>query len=98
MEWENILIVAILVFGIGGFRLLYPLSKRLGELLEQYLDERTKTLDRHEDLSDVHDQLQSVRRRLELVEERLDFTESLLSERGEAKELPDRPDGDGPDG
>lgn len=82
------LVAITLILTIGGVVLLKPLARRLGDLLELMVKERSGEIeapktDRMETL------LESLNARLGLVEERLDFTDQLLTtRRGERKELP----------
>lgn len=90
MDWEVIAPMVVLTTGIltaGGVLIFRPIAKRLGDLLElrvkqgrgEIEDPRTERMERL---------LESVSARMSLIEERQDFADSLLRQRGEAKELP----------
>lgn len=87
-------IVVLLI--IGGFIVSFPLFRRLGKLVDEWVrsrqQERLQKQDVHgveEGLSELRGRLSAMEDRLELLAERQEFTESLLQS-GEPKleELP----------
>jgi len=75
----------IMVLIIGGFIVTFPIVRRLGGLMEEYIRERRDTrLDRGElgrvegELQHVREALETLRRQLDLVQERQDFMEELV--------------------
>lgn len=87
----------IMVLIIGGFIVTFPILRRLGGLMEEYIRERRDTrLDRGElgrvegELRHVSEALETVRRQLDLVHERQEFLEELVG-RPEADRLTSGP-------
>lgn len=78
----GMLFVLVLAAMLGGFILLFPISRRLGQLMEERIAERKRpaTLP-PEEIRELHGAIQALQARLEELAERQDFTESLLSER-----------------
>jgi Tfp pilus assembly protein PilO len=74
----------LMVLIIGGLILLYPLSRRLGQLIELRMDERraggTLPAEELEELARVVESLQA---ELAQLQERQQFTERLLEAGGE---------------
>jgi Tfp pilus assembly protein PilO len=69
----------LMVLVIGGFILLYPLSKRLGKLIELRLEERRAgSALPEEQLQVLADVVAGLQEQLERIEERQAFTERLL--------------------
>ncbi|HEU0052977.1 MAG TPA: hypothetical protein VFQ39_07355 [Longimicrobium sp.] len=66
---------------IGGFILLFPLSRRLGRLMEQRLDERALKSANATELAQLNDRLLAVQEELRRLAERQEFTDSLLAAR-----------------
>lgn len=90
MPYEIAELVAILlmVFMIGTFILLFPLSRRLGKVMEEWLQLRQDSspdrdrLARIEDgIRLLHQQSESLEQRVSLIGERQDFLESLTEPR-----------------
>ena len=83
------LITALLmVFLIGTFVLLFPLSRRLGKVMEEWIQLRHDSspdrarLERIEvGLRLLHGEVESLDQRMQLVGERQDFLESLTGPR-----------------
>jgi len=82
------------VFLLGTFVLLFPLSRRLGRVLEEWIKLRRETAPDRESLAgvettlrEIRQQLESHEQRLDLLADRQDFMESL-AETGRRKELP----------
>ena len=79
---------------IGGIILMYPLTRRLGQLLEQRLEERKaggavvgQGVDPAE-LRELRSALRSVEGEVARLGERQQFLEGLLESGGRTKELP----------
>lgn len=80
MEWEFIapMIMTIVLFlTIGGVMVLRPIAKRVGDLIEIYVRDRSEGL--QGDLHHTRDLLETMNARLQLLEDRQDFTERLLT-------------------
>lgn len=84
----------IMVLLGGGFILTFPITRRLGALMEESIRERRAArLDQGQvgelesTLSDVHRALEQMDGRMALLAERQDFVENLLSHR-EPSRLP----------
>ena len=78
----------LMVFLIGTFVLLFPLSRRLGKVMEEWIQLRHDSspdrggLERIEDgLRLLHGEVESLDQRMQLVAERQDFLESLTETR-----------------
>lgn len=69
----------LVILLIGGFILLYPLSRRLGALLEQRLTAKPSAGDGRE-LAQLRDALRALQAEVHRIGERQAFTESLLEE------------------
>lgn len=79
----------LMVLIIGGFILLFPLSKRLGQLLEMRLAERREGALPPEDAAVLLETLQALQEEMARLSERQAFTERLLeSGRGGAGSSP----------
>ena len=73
----------LMVLLIGGFILLVPLSKRLGQLLEMRLQQqRSGDVLPADQLEDLRRMVESIQSEVALLSERQQFTERLL-ERGD---------------
>ena len=70
------LILAILV---GGFILLFPLSRRLGQLVESKLQNKNGPALSSGEIEELQRTLQSLEGELRSVKERQEFIEKLLS-------------------
>ncbi len=68
----------LIVLVIGGFILLFPLSKRLGQLLEMRLEERREGVLPPEDVAVLLETVQTLQDEVERLAERQAFTERLL--------------------
>lgn len=86
--FAGMLFVLILVAMTGGFVLLFPISRRLGALLEERLTERKRpaALPAAE-VQQLREALLELQSQVEALAERQEFTESLLEER-RSRELP----------
>ena len=87
-------IVVLLI--IGGFIVSFPLFRRLGKLVDEWVSSRHQERLRRQDVHGVEEGLSELRSRLAAMEDRLDllaerqeFTESLLqSGEGTSEALP----------
>ncbi len=71
----------LLALIIGGFVLMYPLTRRLGQLIELRLEERRTGKDDAAiaaALNQLRMTLESIQREVSLLQERQDFTDRLL--------------------
>lgn len=68
----------LMVLIIGGFILLFPLSRRLGQLLEMRLEERREGSLPPEDVAVLLETIQALQDEVERLAERQAFTERLL--------------------
>lgn len=81
----------LLVAMIGGFILLFPLSRRLGALLEEkVLQSKRPPVPQTEELRALHDQVHDLQNEVRRLSERQQFTEQLL-ERPRTAALPSDP-------
>ena len=76
----SMLFTVILVTMIGGFILLFPITRRLGAILEQRLNDRSRTEIAPEQIKQLQAAVRSLRAELDQVAERQQFTESLLAQ------------------
>ncbi len=88
----------LLAMMIGGFVLLHPLARRLGDVMDQWLRIRRSELADENLLGEIHSELgglsgslETVADRLDRLEERQEFTETLI-EREETGVLPASPE------
>ncbi|CAN5296253.1 hypothetical protein BH23GEM4_BH23GEM4_23610 [soil metagenome] len=68
----------LVILLIGGFILLYPLSRRLGALLEQRLSASPPPANR--EVAQLSDAVRALQAEVQRIGERQAFTESLLEE------------------
>ncbi len=75
----------LLAMMIGGFVLLHPLARRLGDVMDQWLRIRRSEMTGENLLGEIHSELGGLRGSLETVTDRLDrleerqeFTETLI--------------------
>ena len=91
MEWEFIapmIMSVVLILTVGGVMVLRPIAKRVGDLLEMYVKDRSEGIEG--DLHHMRDLLETMNARLQLMEDRQDFTERLLT----GQKSDDRADGE----
>lgn len=87
-----VIVSVTLILAIAGTILLFPLSRRLGALLEVLTRERREPRAQSAALEQLRDQLDTLNSRLSLLEERQDFQERLLAaSHGDAAQLDRRP-------
>ena len=79
-------IVVLLV--IGGFITLFPVSRRLGRVLEVWLSKQADARSVEGKLRETQEVLGQVIARLERLEERQEFVEDLLRRRPQGAALP----------
>jgi hypothetical protein len=96
MDWENIapmVVGVVLILTAGGVAVLRPIAKRVSELLEFYVRDRTEGLGG--EVHQIRDLLETMNARLQLMEDRQDFAERLLGS-GEVTRTPRPRDSDTP--
>ncbi len=88
VEIAELIFALLIVFLIGTFVLLFPLSRRLGKVMEEWIQLRQDSspdraqLVRIEDgLRLLHGEVESLDQRMSLIGERQDFLESLSEPR-----------------
>ena len=91
-------VLLLLAMMIGGFVLLHPLARRLGDVMDQWLRIRgSETAGENllgeirSELGGLRSSLETVADRLDRLEERQEFTETLI-ERKETGVLPPSPE------
>jgi hypothetical protein len=76
----GMIFTVILSLLIGGFILLFPLSRRLGLLLEAKIQERKRIPGASvEELENLRSAIQSLEAEVRLLAERQEFTEQLVA-------------------
>jgi len=77
------MVFTLLLAGMmGGFILLYPLSKKLAALLEAKLQTpEQRTLPSDKEITQLRDQVARLEQQLKRVVDRQEFTEQLIGER-----------------
>ena len=78
-------VFVVLAMMIGGFVLLHPLARRLGDVMDQWLRIRRSEMggenllgEMHSELGGLRGSLETVADRLDRLEERQEFTETLI--------------------
>jgi hypothetical protein len=84
----ELIAILVMVFMLGTFVLLFPLSRRLGRVMEEWIQLRhdsspdRERLERVEEgLRLLHGEVESLDRRMQLMGDRQDFIESLSEAR-----------------
>jgi hypothetical protein len=84
----ELIAILVMVFMLGTFVLLFPLSRRLGRVMEEWIQLRhdsspdRERLERVEEgLRLLHGEVESLDRRMQLMGDRQDFVESLSEAR-----------------
>ena len=77
----GMLFTVVLVAMVGGFILLFPITRRLGAILEQRLNGRAAPEIAPAEIRQLEASIHALRADLEQISERQTFTEELLSER-----------------
>jgi hypothetical protein len=94
MPYEIAELVAMLImaFLIGTFIILFPISRRLGKAIEEWVKIRHETAPERDLLARIEGGLREMRQQLEgldqrvgLLAERQDFTESLIESKRKAE-------------
>jgi TolA-binding protein len=95
----ELIAILVMVFMLGTFVLLFPLSRRLGRVMEEWIQLRhdsspdRERLERIEEgLRLLHGEVESLDQRMQLMGDRQDFVESL-SEARRSDSLASGPDG-----
>ncbi len=82
MALVGMLFVLIVLAMVGGFILLVPISRRLGEVLELWLDERGKANQIGPgEFGRIREEVATLRDEMETLTNRQDFVEKLLEGR-----------------
>lgn len=76
----GMLFTLVILAMIGGFILLWPISRRLGAILEQRLNERSGSLPATGQIQQLQVTIRELQAEVERLAERQDFTEALLQE------------------
>lgn len=66
---------------IGGFILLFPITRRLGDVLESYLRDRKAERAESEQIAALRERIESLELELGALADRQSFSESLQSNR-----------------
>jgi hypothetical protein len=87
MAIAGMIFTLLLFMLVGGFIVLFPITRRLGAYLEQRLEQGKGAVD-HPDIRQLRATVGALQAEIERLAERQDFTESLLlsparSSRGE---------------
>lgn len=84
----ELIAILVMVFMLGTFVLLFPLSRRLGRVMEEWIQLRhegspdRERLERIEaGLRQLHGEVESMEQRMQLMGDRQDFLESLAESR-----------------
>ena len=89
MAVAGMIFTLIFTILIGGFILLFPVTRRLGLFLESKLqDKKSDTQDQLAETQQLRELLRSLEAQVKLLNERQEFTEQLLSKRGQETRLP----------
>jgi hypothetical protein len=87
-EIAELVAILVMVFMLGTFVLLFPLSRRLGKVMEEWIQLRhdsspdRERLERIEEgLRLLHGEVESLDQRMHLMGDRQDFIESLSEAR-----------------
>ena len=89
----GMLFIVVILAMIGGFILLLPITRRLGAILEQRLNEKSIQGSSGAQLQQLQATVRQLQTEVERLAERQDFTEALLQEQrprmrpGEEKRL-----------
>lgn len=98
-EIAELLAILTMVFLIGTFILLFPISRRLGKAVEEWVKIRHESSPEREllarievELLEIRNQVDGMDQRMDFLVERQEFTESLIDQKRRTA-LP--PDADG---
>ena len=78
----SMIFTVILVLLIGGFVVLFPLTRRLGNALEVYLDQKREELPDPEDVERLRVAVHQLRKEVRQLGEKQEFVEKLLQGAG----------------
>jgi len=84
----ELLAVLTMIFLIGTFILLFPLSRRLGKAIEEWIKIRHESSPERDllarievELLEIRNQVEGLDQRLDFLAERQEFTESLIDQK-----------------
>ena len=84
----ELLAILTMVFLIGSFILLFPISRRLGKAIEEWIKIRHESSPERDllarievDLLELRNQFDGLDQRLDFIAERQEFTESLIDQK-----------------
>ena len=84
----ELLTILAMVFLIGTFILLFPISRRLGKALEEWVKIRHESSPERDllarievELLEIQNQVDGMDKRLDFLAERQEFTESLIDQK-----------------
>jgi hypothetical protein len=87
-EIAELLAILTMVFLIGTFILLFPISRRLGKAIEEWVKIRHESTPEREllgrievTLLEMQNQVDGLDKRLDFLAERQEFTESLIDQK-----------------
>jgi hypothetical protein len=88
VEIAELIFALLMVFLIGTFVLMFPLSRRLGKVMEEWIQlrqdsspDRAQLVQIEDGLRLLHGEVESLDQRMSLIGERQDFLESLTEPR-----------------
>jgi hypothetical protein len=92
----ELLTILTMVFLIGSFILLFPISRRLGKAIEEWVKIRHESSPERDllarievDLLELRNQFDGLDQRLDFIAERQEFTESLIDQKRRTALPPD---------
>jgi hypothetical protein len=92
----ELLAILTMVFLIGTFILLFPISRRLGKALEEWVKIRHERSPERDllarievDLVEIRNQVDGLDQRMDFLAERQEFTESLIDQKRRTALPPD---------
>jgi hypothetical protein len=78
----------LMVLAIGGMILLYPLTRRLGALMEQRLAEKSGTLSDAQEVRELRRAVEYLQGEVARLSEEQEFMDSLMKGRGLQERVP----------
>ncbi len=95
-EIAELLTILTMAFLIGTFILLFPISRRLGKAIEEWIKIRHETSPERDllarievELVEIRNQVDGMDQRLDFLAERQEFTESLIDQKRRTALPPD---------
>jgi hypothetical protein len=95
-EIAELLAILTMVFLIGTFILLFPISRRLGKALEEWVQIRHERSPERDllarievELVEIRNQVDQMDQRMDFLAERQEFTESLIDQKRRTALPPD---------